>query len=506
MRIRLLRLALVAVLAVPVLAQTPCDWTPGTAVTVTCGNVGIGTASAPNVLTVFGAASRSQVKVTRSDGEGVLSMLSYAPDNVSIGFDVDHDGIAWKARHSTSGWLYKNNNRLMIMGSGGNTVGGVATTNAWFRINLTDGVAEFVNAALTTATINGGVITLTGAGNGLTFGGGQRIYDAGNGHLRTSGGFFGVNTTPVAALDVVGANIRLHNSSAAMLIVESPTSAPAGILLRSGATESTHIFREGNSNDLVFMTNNSERLRIAAALGPVDGLTLSNTYTGGMALKTGGSTVARVHTAVHDWFGITMNARYNGTWVKDDASKAGWILAMDSRPGQDAFVIARSAPNTAGTADLLKINAAGDVTVAGNIGAKYQDLAEWVPATTEMPAGTVVVLNPERSNEVMASAAAYDTSVAGVVSAKPGVILGEAGEGKAMIATTGRVKVRVDATGRAVKVGDLLVTSDKPGVAMPSTPVEFGGVRMHRPGTIIGKALEPLAAGEGEILVLLSLQ
>jgi hypothetical protein len=29
---------------------------------------------------------------------------------------------------------------------------------------------------------------------------------------------------------------------------------------------------------------------------------------------------------------------------------------------------------------------------------------------------------------------------------------------------------------------------------------------MHMPGTLIGKALEPLATGKGEILVLLSLQ
>jgi hypothetical protein len=31
-------------------------------------------------------------------------------------------------------------------------------------------------------------------------------------------------------------------------------------------------------------------------------------------------------------------------------------------------------------------------------------------------------------------------------------------------------------------------------------------VAIHRPGTIIGKALEPLEGGVGEILVLLSLQ
>jgi len=41
---------------------------------------------------------------------------------------------------------------------------------------------------------------------------------------------------------------------------------------------------------------------------------------------------------------------------------------------------------------------------------------------------------------------------------------------------------------------------------MKSQAVDFGGIRIHRPGTLIGKALEPLATGTGEILVLLSLQ
>jgi hypothetical protein len=41
---------------------------------------------------------------------------------------------------------------------------------------------------------------------------------------------------------------------------------------------------------------------------------------------------------------------------------------------------------------------------------------------------------------------------------------------------------------------------------MKSEPVEFAGRKMHMPGTLIGKALEPLAKGKGEILVLLSLQ
>jgi len=106
----------------------------------------------------------------------------------------------------------------------------------------------------------------------------------------------------------------------------------------------------------------------------------------------------------------------------------------------------------------------------------------------------------------MPSTHAYDTAVAGVISANPGLVLGVESDSKAQVATTGRVKVRVDATKGAIVIGDLLVTGDKPGTAIKSQPIDVGGVAIHRPGTVIGKALQPLPAGEGEILVLLSLQ
>jgi hypothetical protein len=161
---------------------------------------------------------------------------------------------------------------------------------------------------------------------------------------------------------------------------------------------------------------------------------------------------------------------------------------------------------TATPSPASKLHVAGNITVDGNINAKYQDLAEWVPTTQKLAAGTVVVLDKSVTNHVLASSRAYDTKVAGVISAQPGIALGEAGDGKVLVATTGRVKVRVDATRGAIEVGDLLVTGEVEGVAMKSVPVELGGVAIHRPGTIIGKALEPLEKGVGEILVLLSLQ
>ena len=158
------------------------------------------------------------------------------------------------------------------------------------------------------------------------------------------------------------------------------------------------------------------------------------------------------------------------------------------------------------TSPAYKLDVNGDIRVTGNIAAKYQDVAEWVSARQALVAGTVVTLDPEKSNQVMASTQSYDTRVAGVVSAQPGITLGEAGAGKLLVATTGRVKVKVDATNGPIQIGDLLVTSDREGVAMKSVPITIGGRQIHTPGTLIGKALEPLAQGTGEILVLLSLQ
>ena len=159
----------------------------------------------------------------------------------------------------------------------------------------------------------------------------------------------------------------------------------------------------------------------------------------------------------------------------------------------------------------INVTGTGNITAAGtieggNIKAKYQDVAEWVGSSQELPTGTVVVIDHTKSNQVIASSQAYDTRVAGVISERPGITLGESGDKKVLVATTGRVLLVVDASTGPIQIGDLLVTSDIPGVAMKSEAINVGSVHIHRPGTLVGKALEPLAKGQGKVLVLLSLQ
>jgi hypothetical protein len=153
-----------------------------------------------------------------------------------------------------------------------------------------------------------------------------------------------------------------------------------------------------------------------------------------------------------------------------------------------------------------QLHVTSDIRVDGNIAAKYQDVAEWVDAKEKLSAGTVVVIDQAATNHVRPAATPYDDRVAGVVTERPGVILGDAAAGRAKIAHSGRVRVKADATYGTIGIGDLLVTSATTGHVMRSSPVDVNGVPFHRPGTVVGKALEPLQAGVGEILVLLTLQ
>jgi hypothetical protein len=219
----------------------------------------------------------------------------------------------------------------------------------------------------------------------------------------------------------------------------------------------------------------------------------------------------------------TSNGTVN-TFIGSDTSSYGIVGTLSNHPlglrANNTLAVSILPDGKVGigtTAPSEKLVVNGNATVTGNfnttgtitggtINAKYQDVAEWVESSQALAAGTVVVLDHTRSNQVIASSRAYDTRVAGVISLQPGITLGENGAGKVLVATTGRVKIKVDATAGPIQIGDLLVTSDKEGVAKKSVALSLDGVAIHRPGTLIGKALEPLARGQGKILVLLSLQ
>jgi hypothetical protein len=275
-----------------------------------------------------------------------------------------------------------------------------------------------------------------------------------------------------------------YDRSIAVEYVPGTTGAAAGVLTIGQLNKNAATYTHGTT---IFLTNGSERLRINSAgnvgignASPSARLDVAGSIrssSGGFIFPDGTVQTTAGGGGTSQWTTSGANIYYNGGSV-----------------------------GIGTTAPAEKLEVVGNIKVSGNINAKYQDVAEWVPAETQLSAGTVVVLDASKPNQVISSTTSYDTRVAGVVSAQPGITLGEKSDNKVLVATTGRVRVKVDATNAPVQIGDLLVTSDHEGFAMKSSAVEIGGARLHRPGTLIGKALEPLLSGTGEILVLLSLQ
>ncbi len=134
------------------------------------------------------------------------------------------------------------------------------------------------------------------------------------------------------------------------------------------------------------------------------------------------------------------------------------------------------------------------------------DCAEDFPlaAGVRPEAGDVVVFDessaPRRSEE------AYDQRGAGAISGagdtRPGIVLGrqpKAGP-RLPVALVGKVNCRVDASFGAIEVGDPLTTSPRSGHAMKA------GDSARAFGAVLGKALRPLAEGDGMIPVLVTLR
>ncbi len=159
------------------------------------------------------------------------------------------------------------------------------------------------------------------------------------------------------------------------------------------------------------------------------------------------------------------------------------------------------------------------------------DLAEYILDTEgNTEAGDVLVADPDNDESVIKAAIPYDSTVVGIVSTDPHLVMGmelvmneETGQmyenvDATMLALAGRVPVKVIDENGPIKRGDLLTTSSKPGYAMKWSLLDVNEAgdfvelksmlaeNERRQHTVMAKALEPLEYGEGIIMALITLQ
>lgn len=139
-----------------------------------------------------------------------------------------------------------------------------------------------------------------------------------------------------------------------------------------------------------------------------------------------------------------------------------------------------------------------DLLVGGDV-ITNADVAENYVGVGTLEPGDVVVLDPSTPLGVRRADQPYDTTVAGIVSTDPAIVLPGAVDG-VPLALVGRVPAKADASYGAIQVGDLLTTSPTPAHVMRC---DDGSQCI---GAIVGKALEPLDEGTDVILVLVTLQ
>jgi hypothetical protein len=159
------------------------------------------------------------------------------------------------------------------------------------------------------------------------------------------------------------------------------------------------------------------------------------------------------------------------------------------------------------------------------------DVAEYIYDTHgDTEAGDVLVADKHKDESVIKSQQAYQTSVLGVVTTDPHLVMGMdlvinevtgesiPGVSATRLALSGRVPVKISEENGPIEPGDLLTTSSTPGYAMKWTLKDVNEARdfaelksmlaenERRRNAIIGKAVSSSSNGDGKVMVLISLQ
>lgn len=308
-------------------------------------------------------------------------------------------------------------------------------------------------------------------------------------------GYLGLGTvTPVSTFNVV--NNETSNNQFGLQPYGIYATLNNSTINFSAAIRGDSLATTGEGSGVIGLTNSPGAYGVIGVLAPIPG------GGGGGVLGTTNAT-SGFTTGVRGEAGGTTGGSVAifGEQFSPDAA-AGLFI---NRASGNILVGIVSNPDVT----VFRVDGTGRVFADGGFQPNGADFAESMEVKGEpgqYVAGDLLAIDATGSRRLALAQRSYSTLVAGIYSTKPGMlgsthkIDDHAGSDEIPLAVAGIVPCKVTAENGPIAVGDLLVTSSMPGYAMKGTD------RSRMLGSVVGKALEPLAKGTGMIQVLVTLQ
>jgi len=285
----------------------------------------------------------------------------------------------------------------------------------------------------------------------------------------------------------------------AQLLVESSGTSNTDVILRN--TVGNWKFRLNGAGDFVFRDEGNSVSPMMLQSGASDNSLFINS-SGNVGIGTN-SPSKDLHVSGDG--AITGQAAVGTTIIA-----SGDVLTVQGGSGN--LIACYPGGSRAAGAAVFRVEEDGDVYADGTVysastAVGSADVAERINVSEWVEAGDVVEIHPEHVGFFRKASGQYSRRVAGIISTSPGVILGndvddatgQWDDNRPVLAIAGRVPVKVSTENGPIAVGDLLVSSSIPGVAMKGDP-------SISTGAVVGKAMEPLDAGEGVIMAQVTLR
>ena len=364
-----------------------------------------------------------------------------------------HDGItaggagnlATVAYVDAKTFIVNGTSNVNVVTSGGNVTVGVGGTS---NVAVVASTGLFVTGLTSvTGNITGGNLSGTNIVGTLTTAAQTNITSVGTlSSLSVSGNVQGGNLNTAGVVSATGA------ITGASLSVSTGNITGGNLILTGAITDLNQldIQTSANNANIVLTPNGTGNVNIGrmSASGTV---TAANFLTSGLISATGAITGAAITGTS---LTVSTGSVTCGSIVNANANGVGNI----------------------GSSSLYF-----NTVFAKATSAQYADVAEKYRADADYPVGTVLIFGGDQ--EVTASQQSHSSAIAGTISENPAYIMnnGLAGLHVAVVALLGRIPCRVIGN---ISKGDLLVSSEVPGVATKLDPTKY------QPGVVIGKALK----------------